>query len=126
MKCFFKSCGGKVNLKMIGNKSKENNRRKEGKGEKNIANSAKHCCQRGNNMFSRRRPMEVLLRIKTHTRGGFWNRTFGTFFTQHPKGDQTPNVSLKAIKIFLKSVHLFLALSAFFLLGGTKPGGFIF
>ena len=34
--------------------------------------------------------------------------------------------SLKAIKIFLKSVHLFLALSAFFLLGGTKPGGFIF
>ena len=34
--------------------------------------------------------------------------------------------SLKAIKIFLKSFHLFLALSAFFLLGWTKPGGFIY
>ena len=82
-------------MKMIGNK-KRTIGGEEGKGKtQNIANSAKHCCQRGNNMFSRRRPMEVLLRIKTHTRGGFWNRTFGTFFTQHPKGDQTPNVSLK-------------------------------
>ena len=33
--------------------------------------------------------------------------------------------SRKAIKIFLKSFHLLLALSAFFLLGFTEPGGLI-
>ena len=33
--------------------------------------------------------------------------------------------SRKAIKIFLKSFHLCLALSAFFLLGLTEPGGLI-
>ena len=36
------------------------------------------------------------------------------------------HLSLKAIKIFLKSFHLFLALSAFFLLGWRKPGRLVY